>query len=182
MYLKEIYHTKKVFDEKICNDIIAKGESATIKKSEIKDGDNSNRSSLVSWLNNETIPELTKFVNLANEENNWNFLLREFEPLQYSIYQVGDYYDWHVDSHTTPYDNGLIRKLSFTLCLNEDYEGGELKFSTPHPDSNKNLVDILKPKTGTMITFPSHIWHKVEPVTKGIRKSLVGWIVGKPFA
>lgn len=60
--------------------------------------------------------------------------------------------------------------------------GGDLRFSIPHPDSNKITVNSFKPKTGTMIVFPSHIWHKVGPVTKGVRKSLVGWVVGKPFA
>ena len=32
-----------------------------------------------------------------------------------------------------------------------------------------------------MIIFPSNTWHKVDKITKGIRKSLVGWVVGKPF-
>ena len=38
---------------------------------------------------------------------------------QYSIYEKDDHYDWHIDSHAKPYDDGLIRKLSFTLCLSE---------------------------------------------------------------
>ena len=61
---------------------------------------------------------------IANKESGWNYSLKEFEPLQYTIYKEGDFYDWHIDSHTKPYENGMIRKLSFTLCLNEDYEGG----------------------------------------------------------
>ena len=36
-------------------------------------------------------------------------------------------------------------------------------------------------KKGTLIVFPSFIWHKVNPVIKGYRKVLVGWVLGKPF-
>ena len=182
MYLEKIHHIKESFDENFCNSIIAEGESLDIKKSKIQDGNKNNRSSQISWLDNKTLQsKLSKYVSLANEESNWNFLLTEFEPLQYSIYNIGDHYNWHIDSHKKPYNNGLVRKLSFTLCLNDDYEGGDLRFSVPHPNSNKITIDSFKPKTGTMIVFPSHIWHQVGPVTKGVRKSLVGWVVGKPF-
>ena len=47
-----------------------------------------------------------------------------------------------------------------------------------------NIINVNEKenmKKGSMIIFPSHIWHRVKPVTKGIRKSLVGWIVGNPF-
>ena len=39
--------------------------------------------------------------------------------------------------------------------------------------------DIL-PK-GSIIVFPSHLWHRVRPVTSGTRYSLVTWNLGKPF-
>ena len=106
-----------------------------------------------------------------------NYSLKEFEPLQYTIYKEGDFYDWHIDSHAKSYDNGMIRKLSFTLCLNEDYEGGNFSVSSPHPISEKTKIEkIDKPKKGTMIVFPSYTWHKVDKVTSGIRKTLVGWV------
>ena len=80
-------------------------------------------------------------VQLANDENNWNFSLKEFEPLQYTIYNIGDHYDWHIDSHKKPYNNGLIRKLSFTLCLNDDYEGGDFRICQPHPNPDKVIIE-----------------------------------------
>ena len=80
------------------------------------------------------------------------FLLTEFEPLQYSIYNNDDHYDWHIDSHEKPYDNGLVRKLSFTLCFNEDYEGGDLRY-VYHILIQIKLQKLFKPKTGTMIVF-----------------------------
>ena len=85
MYLEKIHHTNKVFDENFCNNIIAEGESLDIKKAEIQDGDKNNRSSQVSWLDNKKLQtSLSNLVQLANDESNWNFSLKEFEPLQYS--------------------------------------------------------------------------------------------------
>ena len=77
----------------------------------------------------------------------------------------------------------MVRKLSFTLCLNEDYEGGEFSFCIPHPIAEKTKIEkIEKPKKGTMIVFPSYTWHKVGRVTSGVRKTLVGWVVGQQWS
>jgi PKHD-type hydroxylase len=34
---------------------------------------------------------------------------------------------------------------------------------------------------GSIIIFPSHLWHRVKPVMKGTRYSLVLWNLGNPF-
>jgi PKHD-type hydroxylase len=34
---------------------------------------------------------------------------------------------------------------------------------------------------GSIVVFPSHVWHRVKPVTKGTRYSLVIWNLGYPF-
>ena len=34
---------------------------------------------------------------------------------------------------------------------------------------------------GDLIVFPSHLWHRVRPVTSGKRLSLVVWFIGPPF-
>ena len=72
----------------------------------------------------------------------------------------------------------LYRKLSFSLCLNQqgnDYSGGDFKIKTGAEE------DSVKLNKGDMIVFPSFILHKVEPVTEGVRKSLVGWVTGPKF-
>ena len=117
-----------MFNEDYCNNIIENSEKLRIKEAAIQDGDNKNRSSKVAWIkeNDELYEDIKEVIFNHNVKADWNFKLKEFEPLQYTIYEEGDHYDWHIDSHTKPYDNGYIRKLSFTLCLNEDYEGGEL--------------------------------------------------------
>jgi PKHD-type hydroxylase len=69
------------------------------------------------------------------------------------------------------------RKISATLLVNDDYEGGELVFQgQPEPDK-----DAPKLKAGTIIFFPSFLVHSVRPVTKGIRNSVVLWLHGKPY-
>jgi PKHD-type hydroxylase len=173
-----------LFNEDYCNNIIENSEKLRIKEAAIQDGDNKNRSSKVAWIkeNDELYEDIKEVIFNHNVKADWNFKLKEFEPLQYTIYEEGDHYDWHIDSHTKPYDNGYIRKLSFTLCLNEDYEGGELEIANLNPKRiNQNIKFKDKFTTGTIVTFPSFMWHKVHPVTKGTRKVLVGWVVGPPF-
>ena len=177
-----LYHIKEsIVPISFCDEVIKQGENKEISKAKIQEGNKANRSSDVSWLDEEKLgTSLTNLVIIANKESGWNYSLKEFEPLQYTIYKKDDFYDWHIDSHNNPYDNGMVRKLSFTLCLNEDYEGGSFSFCSPHPISKKTKIETLdKPKKGTMIVFPSYTWHKVDKVTSAVRKTLVGWGVGK---
>ena len=180
-----LYHIKEsIVPISFCDEVIKQGENKEISKAKIQEGNKANRSSDVSWLDEEKLgTSLTNLVIIANKESGWNYSLKEFEPLQYTIYKKDDFYDWHIDSHNNPYDNGMVRKLSFTLCLNEDYEGGSFSFCSPHPISKKTKIETLdKPKKGTMIVFPSYTWHKVDKVTSGVRKTLVGWGVGKEWS
>ena len=77
-----------------------------------------------------------------------------------------------------------IRKLSLTINLNlpGEYEGGNLKFDFgPHSTGNRyHECTEIRPQ-GSIIVFPSYIYHQVTPVTKGTRYSLVLWTLGKPF-
>ncbi|MBK9131019.1 MAG: 2OG-Fe(II) oxygenase [Gammaproteobacteria bacterium] len=80
---------------------------------------------------------------------------------------------------------GKVRKLSMTLNLNEPgaYEGGNLKFDFgPHVRHRERYHECeeIRPQ-GSMIVFPSYVYHQVTPVTAGIRYSLVLWVLGKPF-
>jgi PKHD-type hydroxylase len=75
--------------------------------------------------------------------------------------------------------------LSVTCSLSspEDYEGGELEFDFRNMDPDKQSVRKcaeIKPR-GSIVVFPSHVWHRVKPVTKGTRYSLVIWNLGYPF-
>ena len=191
MFLDPIHFIKEeAFSKSFCEKIMNIGYQKKLELAKIQDGNQVNRKSHVTFIQDKDIEsEVTKVVNEANVTTKWNFLLREFEPLQYTIYNVRDHYDWHIDSHGKPNKNNLIRKLSFTNCLNDDetinnnYTGGDFEICLPHPYHNKNKYFRFRKvfKQGTIIIFPSHIWHKVHPVKSGTRKVLVGWVVGKSF-
>ena len=71
-----------------------------------------------------------------------------------------------------------------SLSNSDDYEGGELEFDFRNLDPNQKQVivpckEIME--RGSIVVFPSHLWHRVQPVTKGIRYSLVLWNLGHPF-
>ena len=138
------------------------------------------RSSKIKWIpiDKDTAWLYKKIQVIVNGVNNkmWNFDLIGFgEDIQYGEYSAEQegHYDWHLDiSNDTNF-----RKISISIQLTdpEEYEGGELQFLKERKETNAS-----KGK-GTAILFPSYLMHRVKKVTKGIRKSLVIWISGKPF-
>ena len=87
---------------------------------------------------------------------------------------TSDRYNGHVD--TLQLGPGVVRKLTVLAFLNDDYEGG--KFFLLQSENNKQYIETT---AGSVIVFPSHIMHGVEPVTAGVRKSLATWIIGPNF-
>tara|TARA_R110002020_G_scaffold73692_1_gene189025 strand:- start:178 stop:810 length:633 start_codon:yes stop_codon:yes gene_type:complete len=193
---------------KLCDDIIKYGLSQSeimartggygdreLSKQEIKDMKRKRNSDLV-WLNETWIyKELHPYIHKANRNAGWNFDFDRSEDCQFTKYKLNQYYDWHCDSWDKPYDkpntsdHGKIRKLSMTCQLTDgsEYQGGELEFDfrnyDPHlRDESKHLRQAkeILPK-GSIIVFPSFVWHRVKPVTKGTRYSLVMWNLGYPF-
>ena len=168
-----------------------------LKKEEILDLKRKRNSDLV-WLNDTWIyKELHPYVHEANRNAGWNFDWERSESCQFTKYKLNQYYDWHCDSWNKPYDrkdpnhpeHGRIRKLSMTCQLTDgsEYKGGELEFDfrnyDPHMrDESKHRIQCkeILPK-GSIIVFPSFVWHRVKPVTSGTRYSLVVWHLGRPF-
>jgi PKHD-type hydroxylase len=151
------------------------------------------RDSNIVWMSEPWIyRELHGFVHQANRLAGWNFEWSFSEACQFTKYGPGQHYGAHCDSWESPYANkdnpdtfGKIRKLSVTCSLSspEDYEGGELEFDFRNMDPDKQSVRKcaeIKPR-GSIVVFPSHVWHRVKPVTKGTRYSLVIWNLGYPF-
>jgi PKHD-type hydroxylase len=82
--------------------------------------------------------------------------------------------------------NGRIRKITSVLVLSDpkDYKGGELEFDFRNldPDKKRNIVVAKEvAEKGSLIVFPSFVWHRVKPVTKGVRYSMPIWHLGWPF-
>ena len=124
---------------------------------------------------------LWHYIRMANKDN-FLYDISDIENnmIQYTQYNKGDFYKWHTDMDICDINepDQLVRKLSFTLQLtNEDeYTGGNLEFA----DYDDSTYRFSVPKSrGTVIVFDSRVPHRVTPVESGIRKSLVGWVVGK---
>ena len=165
------------------------GSKPIITKKELK----TLRDCKVSFLNQHWIyKEIQPFVRAANKNAGWNFEWDFTEQVQYTEYKKGQFYGWHCDEWPKPYSDtkrpdqvGKNRKLSITVSLSDpkDYKGGELEFDLrDRPDGKPNIIKCkeIMPR-GSMVVFPSATWHRVTPVTKGVRYSLVAWHLGKPF-
>ena len=178
-----------VIDKKTCdrikeNDI--RWLTATVKpkqEEEIKKGHNDlnepdYRKSDVCWIDDKWIYELIwSYMEEANKQSGWGLDINGAESMQLTRYKEGDFYSWHRDGisdNITSQDR--VRKISLTLVLNDDFEGGDLEFAT-YSEENCEITPI-KAKAGDMIFFTSGTEHRVTPITKGTRYSLVTWFVG----
>lgn len=111
----------------------------------------------------------------------YGFDLNGYDSFQYTVYNsdTADHYSWHADIGLgdDAADFGGTRKLSMTLLLNDDFEGGEFELNLAH-ESDPVKVDAKK---GRAVFFPSFLIHRVKPVTSGTRRSLVIWVLGPKF-
>ena len=200
------YYFKGALSQRLCNHIIEYGNSQRqdlgftggFPKSNNYTEEELNklkkqRNSNIAWLNDWWISKaILPFVDEANKEAGWNFDLEGSENFQFTKYGKTQHYDWHQDAWPNPYENhnnsnlnNKIRKLSVTCQLTDgnDYEGGNLFFDTRNKDKKvKSLIECKDARNrGTIIVFPSFVWHKVKAVTKGIRYSLVVWTCGEMY-
>ena len=201
------WYFQSAIPERICDEIVRYGKQLQNKMAltgafdgsekkmspqQIKDLKKKRNSDIVwsdsSWVYKEIHP----YIHKANKSADWNFQWDWSEPCQFTKYEKGQFYDWHCDSFYKPYNepnsrrHGKIRKLSVTVSLSDpkDYKGGELEFDFRDldPDKKPNIrrcTEIL-PK-GSLVVFPGFVWHRVCPVKKGSRYSLVIWNLGLPF-
>jgi PKHD-type hydroxylase len=196
MIYKNIYwFYEKAVPERICDEIIYCFKNKEKLKANIGEKNKKNskiRKSSVSFdRENLWIDALINpFVKNANKLAGWNFDIECPETHQFTEYKKNQHYNWHTDSFDSPYNipndykHGKIRKLSMSLCLSGEntYEGGELLFSTINLNKKTNILNVKDMnKKGSLIVFPSYTWHKVTPVTKGTRHSLVIWYLGNPY-
>ena len=190
MSLENYYwYFKKALPKNTCENIIKTYKNKKFHKGTIgvKDKDKKNlktRNTDIVFIDEPWLyREIQPFTNIANKNANWNFDIDWTEQIQFGRYKKNSHYDWHCDS-TTLNKNNSYRKLSTIVMLSNpsDYEGGQLKFqfrNNVDPTIEDTLVDGNL--QGNIIVFPSYVWHKVEPVTKGVRYSLVTWTWGPPF-
>ncbi|MEW7277819.1 2OG-Fe(II) oxygenase [Aquimarina sp. 2201CG1-2-11] len=170
----------EAFSEEEIEKIHQLANTLDFQKAVLASGQNNDgyRKSEVKWLTSQMEGAYwlyQKFAELSMNANDqlWQFdLTGLLENIQYGVYRSdGGHYDWHMDvgGGTTQ-----KRKISIVLQLSDpkDYEGGELEMFV-----SKDVQKIPK-KKGAVILFPSYCMHRVTPVTKGERRSIVLWVSG----
>lgn len=172
------YH-KNFVTPKECSQIIQLGKKEGLIKGRVRNNKFKKiRNNSISWIyatknNYWLFSKISQCVMDLNKQF-FKFDLFGFtEGFQFTNYKSpGEHYDFHVDRGL----NFHVRKLSFSLQLNDSktYTGGKLIFKEGKEQEAPN-------EQGTLILFPSFLLHKVTPMIKGERNSLVGWITGPGF-
>ena len=151
-----------------------------VRKSDVKFINFDNGMGQADWI----FFRLNKIIEDINNQF-YNFDLNGYESFQYTVYHDHEKgrYDFHMDTimgNNMPDDMFETRKLSMTFLLNEpgvDFEGGDFQINSGQ-EKDAETVPLNK---GRIIMFPSFMIHRVKPVTKGTRKSIVIWVVGPKF-
>ena len=163
-------------------------ERRTGKKGDYKP-DPKTRISDIFWTTEQWIYDLTfPYMYEANKNAGWNLNMKAAESMQITRYKKGGFYAFHKDGqadHLSAYDmpdnpfmHGHVRKISMSIILNDNFEGGAFEFASYGKE--KCTITPIEAKAGDIIFFPSGMEHRVAPVTKGVRYSLVNWFVGPP--
>ena len=192
MKFEWVYYEKEI-DEKTIDNIVTRGLSKKLGVGEVG-GVSENpssygvnkkqRKSKINFFDElKDIDIFNRVYKLGMTSNNFNFGfdINQLQAVQFSIYDAKDagHYDWHTDILWVT-DSMFHRKLSVVVQLSDpsEYEGGELQFfNTTFTKQEKKRLQ----QKGSVIVFPSFIEHRVTPVTKGKRMSLIGWLTGAKF-
>lgn len=181
-----------LFTPEQCDDIIRLGQRAKPETAKVgtpipggKDGklDKKKRITEISWIpfNEPQAGPMYNIIEQAMQRVNINHMGFDLPQLtemaQYTHYPTGAFYDWHTDSEVNFVNQPCVRKISMTILLNDpkEFKGGNLQFMDNVKDNNNDL------KRGEAVFFASFIRHRITPVTKGDRKSLVMWFGGPPL-
>ena len=179
--------TSPVFTPEQCQLIINAGRAEPKQNAEVGNGkgikggviDTKTRTSHISWIPFKKMPDMYKDIEKTMNKTNGNHFgfdgMQITEMAQYTEYPSGGFYDWHMDSDINFAHEPTVRKISMTCLLSHEseFEGGELQM-----EKEENKVKLVQ---GQAVFFASFIKHRVAPVTRGVRKSLVMWFGGPPL-
>ena len=174
--------TGHIFTPKLCQEIIDLSKTLPQEKGTTYigvGGNNLARESTVGWLPFDKMQPMYDDINNFIQQTNRNHFgfgdIQIREPAQITEYIKGGFYDWHTDTRVDMDPEPPVRKLSMTLLLNDpsEFEGGELQIA------GVNNPKIMKQGHATI--FASFLQHRITPVTRGVRRSLVMWFGGEPF-
>ena len=175
-----------IFSPKQCQMVIDKGMSLKSEEAKVGMGqrpgggyDPDKRITTISWIPFKEMPEMYRDIEmnmLQANNNHFGFKRMQLtEPGQFTHYPTGGFYDWHMDNDIIGKLQPPVRKISMTLLLSDPstFEGGELEFMSKGKTA--------KLEQGQAMFFASWLQHRVKPVIRGERSSLVMWFGGPSF-
>ncbi len=179
--------TTPIFTPKQCQMIIEAGRNEPKVQAQVGNKipteeakvDTKTRTSHISWIPFKKMINMYKDIEKVMKQTNGNHFGFEGmtinEMAQYTEYPEGGFYDWHVDNDVNCQSEPPVRKISMTCLLSpeSEFEGGDLELMAEGK--------VAKIKQGHAVFFASFIRHRVTPVIRGNRKSLVMWFGGPPF-
>ena len=178
MVYNDCWHWNKEISHEICQKLINLGKGNWNQAAIVDKSIDTVRKSDIVWTKEQWAYDLiSPYMFSANEQAGWKYNIVAAQDCQVTRYTKDGFYGWHLDgmgSHTDLDGEGTTRKLSMSVILNSDYEGGDFEMR----DLESKIPRL---EEGSIIVFPSFIEHQVTPVTKGTRYSLVLWSLGKPF-
>lgn len=188
-----LYEIDKEICQKILNLVQGRWQESKVEAEEVTEyvtNDNL-RTSDIFWTKEQWVVDLLwTYMRHTNCFTGKRWAIDAVETMQITRYREKDFYDFHIDGrgdHHAKYFavenelmHGKVRKMSMTVLLNDDYEGGEFQFAVCEK-GRFEVIPVEEKSTGTIIVFPSTMEHRVTPVTKGTRYSLVSWYLGPPF-
>ena len=179
--------TIPIFTPEQCQMIINAGRSEPRNNAEVGNEkgikgvvlDTKTRTSHISLIPFKKMHDMYKDIENVMKTTNGNHFgfdgMQITEMAQYTEYPKGGFYDWHADNDVNCAHEPPVRKISMTLLLSpeSEFEGGDLELMAESK--------VAKIKQGHAVFFASFIRHRVKPVIRGTRKSLVMWFGGTPF-
>jgi len=122
----------------------------------------------ITTLNARAVPLFNDILKIFNNNKLTHYAaINKVLSPRVARYGPGQYYGWHVDLAII---DGFRSDISFTIFLNDDYEGGELELQ-----EGSSIIKV-RGKAGQVVTYPTSLLHRVTEVTKGERLVIVGWI------
>lgn len=176
--MRNLYHLyPSALDSRQIDAITAAAAARPVQQGQIFSGAEdmqSIRISSIRWMTESWIEDLLwDYVTDANQQS-FGVAVENKAEMQFTTYDAdrGGHYDWHHDVQWNA-QSDHDRKLSVTVQLSDpsDYDGGIFEF-----DDVKTNADFAA--SGSILIFPSHLRHRVLPVTSGVRHSLVAWFSG----
>lgn len=179
---EHIVEIKKLIPQHYCNKIISyfsdnKEDASTVggtdksirncKLTNLLEANSFGKKLIVNYIKEKI------FASVEEYKKKFKFVdIEKISQLDLLEYEANEYkagYKFHTDFGTSCQE----RLLSISICLNNDFYGGEFMF-----DLNGEMV-CYPQNVGDCIIFPSNFMfpHQVNKITQGTRYALIGWVV-----